>query len=187
METILMGAMELLAAQGLKFTMDDLAKHLRMSKRTLYEKVGGKEHLLQLCMEEYFTQVKQLEQEILNEASTNGFEKLKQLVVCQPAMGKNLHISQLSGLKDTYPVLYEEVVYRVDHDWNATYDLLDEAIAQKSVRPINKDLFRLMVVGTIEQLLVHELPKEYDNFDLALHACMDLLFEGLKGEAYEKV
>ena len=51
-ERVIPAASRMFITQGCKnVTMDDVAKKLRMSKRTLYEMFGDKEALLNECME----------------------------------------------------------------------------------------------------------------------------------------
>ena len=53
-ERIIDQAMQMFATQGIKSVrMDDIAQHLGVSKRTLYELFGDKEGLLYLAMERY--------------------------------------------------------------------------------------------------------------------------------------
>lgn len=54
-ERIVDRAMQMFVAQGIKSVrMDDIARTLGVSKRTLYELFGDKEHLLYLAMVRYF-------------------------------------------------------------------------------------------------------------------------------------
>ena len=59
-ERIIDQAMQMFATQGIKSVrMDDIAQHLGVSKRTLYELFGDKEGLLYLAMERYFQRDRQ--------------------------------------------------------------------------------------------------------------------------------
>mgnify|MGYP000638518746 FL=1 len=53
-------AMEMFATQGIKAVrMDDIARSLGVSKRTLYEQFGDKQGLLLLAMNRYFERMQQ--------------------------------------------------------------------------------------------------------------------------------
>ena len=43
--------------KGVKFTMDDLANNLGVSKRTLYENIDSKETLLNLLVDDIFDSI----------------------------------------------------------------------------------------------------------------------------------
>ena len=53
--------------KGVKFTMDDLANNLGVSKRTLYENIDSKETLLNLLVDDIFDSITQKGKEILND------------------------------------------------------------------------------------------------------------------------
>lgn len=53
-ETIIQLAAEMFVGQGIKAVrMDDIARHIGVSKRTIYEQFGDKEELLYQCLSYY--------------------------------------------------------------------------------------------------------------------------------------
>lgn len=64
--------------KGVKFTMDDLANNLGVSKRTLYENIDSKETLLNLLVDDIFDSITEKGKEILNDATIDNLEKLKE-------------------------------------------------------------------------------------------------------------
>ncbi len=50
-ENIILTAIDVISKRGNNFSMDELSSMLKMSKRTVYEKVGSKENLIILCQE----------------------------------------------------------------------------------------------------------------------------------------
>ena len=65
--------------KGVKFTMDDLANNLGVSKRTLYENIDSKETLLNLLVDDIFDSITEKGKEILNDATIDNLEKLKRI------------------------------------------------------------------------------------------------------------
>ena len=66
--------------KGVKFTMDDLANNLGVSKRTLYENIDSKETLLNLLVDDIFDSITEKGKEILNDATIDNLEKLKIII-----------------------------------------------------------------------------------------------------------
>ncbi len=59
-ERIIQGSIELMNAQGVKSTtMDDVARHLGVSKRTIYENFGDKQNLVRAVVEERIRAIKE--------------------------------------------------------------------------------------------------------------------------------
>ena len=65
--------------KGVKFTMDDLANNLGVSKRTLYENIDSKETLLNLLVDDIFDSITEKGKEILNDDTIDNLEKLKRI------------------------------------------------------------------------------------------------------------
>ena len=70
--------------KGVKFTMDDLANNLGVSKRTLYENIDSKETLLNLLVDDIFDSITEKGKEILNDATIDNLEKLKRIFTLLP-------------------------------------------------------------------------------------------------------
>ncbi|MGL5541095.1 MAG: TetR/AcrR family transcriptional regulator [Erysipelotrichaceae bacterium] len=182
METIVKATLALIQEEGLTFTMDQLAKKLGISKRTLYEKVASKENLLEACIELYFQEVKRLEKALLNDLTLQPIERLAQMVICQPALFEQFQVSQLLQLQQEYPSLYQKVLTRLDEDWETTFDMLAQAQAANQVRPISYPIFKMMVVGSFHQFLQHDLHVYHLNYQQALQQMMEILLVGIQEE-----
>lgn len=91
-------------------TMDDLAKHLRVSKKTLYQVVSDKAELVEIAMKTYLEHDRK-ELERLHEQSDNAVEEM--FLIAERVRGhlSSLHASVLFDLEKYYPqayVLFEE-------------------------------------------------------------------------------
>ena len=77
-DTILAAAIEEVTLRGLRFTMQDLATRLRVSKRSIYENFSSKEELVSYMVDAILTDMSTQEQAIL-EAKTSSINRLEQL------------------------------------------------------------------------------------------------------------
>ena len=66
---IVNATIDIFREKGVKFTMDDLANRLGVSKRTLYENIDSKETLLNLLVDEVFDSVTEKGKEVINDDS----------------------------------------------------------------------------------------------------------------------
>ena len=81
---IINSTIDIFREKGVKFTMDDIANKLGVSKRTLYENINSKEVLLSLLVDEVFNSIKQQGQEIIEDNSIDDLDKLKRLLTVIP-------------------------------------------------------------------------------------------------------
>ena len=77
---IINATIDIFREKGVKFTMDDIANKLGVSKSTLYENIDSKETLLSLLVDEVFDSIKQQGQEIIKDNSIDDLDKLKRLL-----------------------------------------------------------------------------------------------------------
>ncbi len=107
-EYIIEQATEMFRQLGIKAVrMDDIAQHLGVSKRTLYELFEDKTNLLRLCMYNYYDE----RQEQLNsrlDDRANVLEKILTAFDLFLVSGDTEHRIQ-TNLRRFYPALYEEI------------------------------------------------------------------------------
>jgi AcrR family transcriptional regulator len=98
-EKILEGTEALFMKYGIRsVTMDDIARHLSVSKKTLYQHFADKDELVykmsELYLERSFRQYEQIEQ-----GSKNSIEELSKISVCMRHDLENLNPSMLYDLQ----------------------------------------------------------------------------------------
>jgi len=109
---IIAGAAELFRTYGIRaVTMDTIATHLGMSKRTIYERFGDKDELLFAVMKEMIRKQKEMVETILN-SSSNVMEAIftvlrisrEHMAAMNPLIGSDLrkyHDAVLQRIKAT--------------------------------------------------------------------------------------
>ena len=127
-ETILQGTIKVYSQKGLKFTMDDVAKALGMSKKTIYTVFRDKESLFLTMVDYMFDSIKQEEQAVVEDASLNTVEKIRKIMGVLPEGYKDLDFRQLYLLRDKYPQIYRQVERRLETGWETTISLMEQGI-----------------------------------------------------------
>ena len=104
-ETIIQLAAEMFVGQGIKAVrMDDIARHIGVSKRTIYEQFGDKEELLYQCLSYYVREQDRRHAELGAQAK-NVLEAM--LLVFGDVMDKAEISHRLqSNLRRFYPKVY---------------------------------------------------------------------------------
>lgn len=179
-ETILEGTIAVFNRKGLKFTMDDIAKQLGMSKKTIYTVFDNKE-LLFLDMVDYlFDSIKECERQVVEDDSLNTLEKVRKIMSVLPESYKNIDFRQLYPLKEKYPSTYAKVQERLETEWEMTISLLEQGMAEGVIRPIKIPLVKLMLEAALEQFFQSDILLRHNiTYGDALEQVVDILVDGI--------
>lgn len=102
-EKILQGTMQAFNQKGLKFTMDDIAHILGISKKTIYQVFADKEALFLAMVDYLFDCIKESEREVMADESLGTLEKIRKILGVMPESYKEIDFRQMYLLKDNYP------------------------------------------------------------------------------------
>ena len=156
-ERILKGTIQAFNEKGLKFTMDDLARILGMSKKTIYVEFTDKNSLFLAMVDYLFDGIKESEEEIINNTDIDIVDKITTMLGVLPESYKDIDLRQLYMLKDKYPVIYKRVEERFENGWQQTIELLKEAMEEGKVRKVNVDIFKMMMEAALEQFFQRDI------------------------------
>ncbi len=179
-ERILEAVIEEFNEQGIKFTMDDVAKRLGISKRTLYETVKDKEALFIAAVDYVFNEIKESEKEIVENQSLDSIEKLKGILIVLPQKYKTIDFRKLYDLKVKYPKIFTKIENRLETQWEATFDIMNQAIAEGRVKEISLPVFQAVIIGTIEYYLSKSLLIDCEiPYEEALNQMLEIIMNGI--------
>ena len=165
----------------MKFTMDDLAAELRMSKKTIYVYFKDKEQLLDTMVDYFFDDVKKSEQAILEEPDLGLTDRVRAVLGAMPETYRNVDFRQLSVLRDKYPRLYQHMVNRLESGWEPTISLLEQGMREGVFRQFSIPVFRTMMQASLEQFFQRDLLAESGmNYNEALQEVVRILVDGIR-------
>ena len=175
-EKIIAESIDLFMTYGLKsVTMDDIAKHLGMSKKTIYQHFKDKEDIIIQATNEAFNVENRLMCAI-EDAAENAVEQLYKLTIKLRETIKNTSTTALYDMKKYYPRAWEKYKdYKHNVIYNSVIDNLKRGIREGLFREnINPEILAQLRIGEIELSFDKEFfPK--DEFSLVeIH---DQLFE----------
>lgn len=182
-ETILEGTVAVFNQKGLKFTMDDIAKQLGMSKKTIYTVFEDKESLLLDMVRYMFDSIKESEQKVLEDDGLSTLEKIRKILGVLPEGYSTVDFGQLYQLKEKYPKIYKKVEERLETGWEATIALIEQGIAEGVVRPIQIPIVKMMLEASVEQFFQRDiLIRNQISYGDALEEVVNILVDGITAE-----
>jgi AcrR family transcriptional regulator len=169
--------------KGIKFTMDDIARRLGVSKRTIYSVVEDKETLFMEAVDCVFTAIKESEAAIIQDESLELIEKIKKILIVLPQKYEAIDFRQLYECKVKFPRIYAKIEHWLENDWEPTLELIKIAIAEGLIKNISLPVFQAMVSGTMEYCLNHDILITHQiSYAEALHQMVEMIMHGVKKE-----
>ncbi len=165
---------------GLKFTMDDLARELHISKKTIYKIIPDKKSLFNMMVDEVFDSIKQLQKSSMEDETASTLEKLRRTLGAMPEQYYNINFQNLNTLKEKYPKIYAHVAERLETGWEQTIALLEKGMEEGVIRPISIPIFKSMFQASIEQFFQTDVLIENQiAYRDALAEVVEILIEGI--------
>jgi len=107
-QRIIEEASELFARSGVKgITMDDLARHLGISKRTIYENFKDKEELLTACINAFHEEYQAFSQKVFSEAD-NVAEAIVTMLRKDAEQASQRQVNVMDEIRKYYPQVHKE-------------------------------------------------------------------------------
>ena len=180
-EEILRGTLRLFNEKGLKFTMDDIARSLKISKKTLYKVFADKEQLFLAMVDYMFDKVKESEQAVVEDGRLSTVEKIHRVLGVLPEGYKDVDLKQLYLLKDKYAKIYRQVERRLETGWETTIELLERGMAEGCIRPVRIPILKMMLEASVEQFFQRDiLIQNQISYQDALDEVVDILMDGIR-------
>ena len=174
---ILDAAAKLFQAEGLGFTMQQVAAALHISKKTIYTVYSDKEALLMGMVDMLFEKIHRRKAE-LAALPLPLEERLRAVIIALPEEYAALDFRQLDALEEKYPAVAARVRRHLETGWEPTMALLEQGIAEKRIRPVNLTVLRRVLTAAFQQLLSGA--NDGSSYAAELEDMMDILMNGIK-------
>lgn len=156
-ETILEGTLEVFNQKGMKFTMDDIATSLNMSKKTIYTVFKNKEDLFLTMVDYLFDGIKESEREVLSATNLGTLQKIKTVLGVMPESYRQIDFSRLYLLRDNYPTIYAKVEERLETGWESIIALLEQGMEEGVIRRASIPIVKMMLEASLEQFFQRDI------------------------------
>ena len=154
---ILDSAADLFNNKGIKFTMDDLAHSLGMSKKTIYTVFPDKKSLMIDTIDRFFDAAVEEENAVMETSGAGTVEKLRLVLGTIPKRYEIYDLRKLYVLKEKYPGVYKHWKKRREEYWQGAEDLLKKGMEEGLIRPVLIPVFRSMFQAAIEQFFQKDI------------------------------
>ena len=166
--------------KGIKFTMDDLARALGMSKKTIYAVFEDKKSIMTETIDRFFDDALIEEEMILNDESLSIIEQLKAIIGSVPERYTQNDLTQLYVLKEKYPSVYRHWQHCRENYWEGVGILIKRGIEKGEIRPVALPILKTMFQATIEQFFQDDvLVKNHISYRRALEEVASILVDGI--------
>jgi AcrR family transcriptional regulator len=180
-KTILDGTISVFNQKGIKFTMDDIAKQIGMSKKTIYKVFADKEQLFLAMVDYLFDGIKESEQAVLVDENLDTLGKLHKILGVMPEGYKDVDFRQLYLLRDKYPTIYKQVEQRLETGWENTIALMEQGMEEGVLRKVSIPIVKMMMEAALEQFFQRDiLIQNGITYQEALNQVVDILIMGIK-------
>lgn len=161
-EKLYQATFSLYQEQGVKFTMDELANRLSISKKTLYELVRSKEELVGRAVAFYFDAVEHEQRAIREDGTLTALEKTVRLLCVVPQMPFQSY--RIRELRRAFPQAFQQVTAWLETGWEKTFAIMDEAVAEGALVPFDHALFAKIYAYVIEGLMLEREQRTTADF-----------------------
>ena len=151
-DNVIAAATALFQAEGLRFTMQEVAAALHISKKTIYTVYPSKEALLLDMVDNLFTDIHRAKGELM--AAPGPIEaRIEAVIVALPEQYRALDFRLLDTLDEKYPAVARRVREHLETNWEPTIALLEEGVRLGHIRPVPIPVLRQMITASIECFL----------------------------------
>ena len=179
-ERIIKATIEEVNLHGLKFTMSDLAKRLKMSKRSLYENFSSKQELLSSALTFVLNNVEKQEKAIYS-SDLPILEKLKAILTIIPQETEPFDQHIYEDLKNTFPSEWNKVAFARKIRMQRIETILKQGIESGTIRDVNIAVVQEIFNSSLDSFLKYKfLSSNNITYKNAVMVMLDLIINGLK-------
>ena len=170
--------------RGVKFTMDELAARLRVSKKTLYEVVRSKEELIERALVYYFDAVEREQAAIREDNTLTALQKIERLLCVVPNMPFRDY--RIRELKHAFPNAYLRLACWLETGWEKTFSVMDEAVLEGTMVEFDHALFAQIYAYVIEGMVLEREMRTATDFAEEQLRAVRMLLGGICADAGRK-
>ncbi|EJW18573.1 putative HTH-type transcriptional regulator YvaF [Paenibacillus alvei DSM 29] len=179
-ERIMKAFIEELQDKGIKFTMDDLARRLGMSKRTLYEHFSSKAELLDTIIEQTLHESDAKTAEIMKDNTLSLLDKMKAVMTVLPNHFELYDNRILEQMKRAYPEQWLKIDNALRDEWEILRNLLEQGMDEGIILRHNAAFIVKVITDAFNSTLDQRFfAKQNISLPDALQSIADMVLYGL--------
>lgn len=178
---ILDGCLEVLGKRGCRFTISDLENDIQISRRTIYKYFTGKDEMLIALIDETTQEIREQQQEVLQNDSLSIEEKLYGVMTIEPRPEKMICYEDLYQMRQYYPRVYDHFYLRYEEGWEPTRHLIEQGIEEGIFKNYSAALINKFFQDEMLMLYSDDfLAKNHLAYREALTEIVEIVIQGIK-------
>ncbi|WP_153722740.1 TetR/AcrR family transcriptional regulator [Sporosarcina cascadiensis] len=164
--------------KSMKFTMDDLAKRLGISKRTLYEHFSSKTEILDAIIDSTLQEFDDKTEVIMQDTELTLIEKIKKVITVIPKYNDFYNWQILDQMRKSHPAQWERV-HAALNEWDELRELIEQGIREGIIADQNVSLLMKLIIDATNSTMDRQF--FYENsitVTEALDSIVDILLFG---------
>ncbi|SCW63789.1 transcriptional regulator, TetR family [Ruminococcaceae bacterium YRB3002] len=179
---ILLSTIEVFNTRGMRFTMDDIASNMKISKKTIYTVYRSKDEMMLDMVDFIFDNIAISKGATIENDQESLGDRIKAHLTAMPDTFEKINFTELFQLRDKYPVVYNKVKMRLESGWEPTIALLErgqeEGIIKKDA---NLGVFKMMMETSLSAFFESDILKKQGlTYQEGLDLVVDILLDGIK-------
>lgn len=173
---------------GADFHMDDLARNLRISKRTLYEHFSSKQEIIEQAISDFTNKIYTYHRRIVSDSTMTCEAKLIAYFDVPSDNWQVLSVRKASELLTKMPDVWNRLQSRYEKDWRLLEQLLDEAQETGEFKPFDKLLFLRLLHSAADDIIDYFNDVNHDSsFSDYMKRCIKVLLYGIKNQESKEI
>lgn len=166
--------------QGLRFSMDDLATRLGVSKKTIYNYYSSKAEILDELINEDITSMELKATAIIENEKLSFVEKLKEVIKVIPDRHDLTDFRVLNEMQKYFPEQYAKFDGFLQSDWEKIRILIEEGITKGIIKDINIVIIMKVIIAAVNTTMDQSFYLENNVNPLeAMDHIATILLEGI--------
>lgn len=164
-------------------SMDQIAKEMSISKKTIYQYYRNKEAILEECIDHKFKEIDSKIQPIFADENKDVIQKLDELTSRVAECLKVISNMQTSSLQRSFPALWNKINEERKKRIKGYENLLREGIESGVIKPINPAVVIELYHTALSAATSASFLYEYDlTWSQSVELVKQIIFEGIKSQ-----
>lgn len=183
-ERIIEAALTAISEHGADFHMDDLAKNLHISKRTLYEYFSSKQEIIKTALMSISQDMYEKHVRLVEDKTLSAEEKLLRFFALKPRYYPYMQMftaRKVNNLLERMPEVYHMLCLNAERDWELLDDILQQGFDRGEFHDVDKKLFIHMVHSAANDIINYlDDVKGDSTFSDYMSNCISVILYGIK-------
>ncbi len=146
-------ALALFDRDGFNFKLDDLAKVLHISKKTIYKYFKNKEDIFRTVIIESFDSTHEMQKKIFSNPTLTTEQKLIGILSSRSKYESQVSIEKTMDIRNYYPDLYGLIMKGYMSQWDRVDALMKQGIKEQVFRAdINVELVKTLLMDGMQMM-----------------------------------